>query len=229
MAGAMPAPKLRTNPPAEPLRLVDDPDIAAGLMHPVRRRVLGALVEGDSASGVARRLGESRQRVNYHLRELERAGFVEQIEERRKGNCVERIVRATARAFLVDPDAIGALGATPDDARDNFSAAHLITGAARTVRDVARARQRASEEGKRLATFSLETEVAFATAAARNAFVEELATAVGAIIARHHAAVAPRSRNFRLFLGIHPSMRESDASAKERHTDQLAEQRNDEE
>jgi hypothetical protein len=47
----------------------------------------------DSASGRARRLKVARQLV-YHLKELESAGLVEVVEERKKGNCIERILRA---------------------------------------------------------------------------------------------------------------------------------------
>jgi DNA-binding transcriptional ArsR family regulator len=61
------------------------------LLDPERRRLLEALrEEPDSASGLARRLDDSRQRLNYHLRTLEEAGLVELREERRRGNCVER-------------------------------------------------------------------------------------------------------------------------------------------
>jgi DNA-binding IclR family transcriptional regulator len=63
------------------------------------------LSEPDSAAGLARRLGIPRQKVNYHLRELEREGFVELLEERRKGSCIELVVRATAREFLIAPHA----------------------------------------------------------------------------------------------------------------------------
>ena len=75
------------------------------------------LAEPDSASGVARRLGLPRQQVNYHLRELEKQGFLEFIEERRKGNCMERLVRATARTYLISPEALGHLGPTPEQQR----------------------------------------------------------------------------------------------------------------
>ena len=44
---------------------------------------------------MGRDLGLSRQKVNYHLRALEDAGLVEHVEDRRRGNCTERIVRAT--------------------------------------------------------------------------------------------------------------------------------------
>ena len=69
--------------------------------------------------------------MNYHLRELEREGFVKLFEERRKGNCIERVVRAPAREFLVAPQAGKTIVA------DRFSAAYLVSTAARAIRDLA--------------------------------------------------------------------------------------------
>ena len=63
------------------LQIIEDPDRAATALSPDRRRLLSALAEEpDSATGLAERLGDSRQRLNYHLRELERAGFLELVE-----------------------------------------------------------------------------------------------------------------------------------------------------
>ncbi|MCI0546949.1 MAG: helix-turn-helix domain-containing protein, partial [Candidatus Rokubacteria bacterium] len=82
-----------TTAPAHELAVVRDPDRASVLLDSGRQRLLVALEESaDSASGLARRLGDSRQRINYHLRELESAGFVELAEERRRGNCIERVL-----------------------------------------------------------------------------------------------------------------------------------------
>ena len=86
---------------------------AAALIDPVRVAMLERLAEPGSASSLARELGLPRQRVNYHLRELEKARFVEFVEERRRGNCVERLVRATARSYLLSPEILGKLGDAP--------------------------------------------------------------------------------------------------------------------
>src|SRR5262245_64522061 len=105
---------------------------AAALLQPERIRLLEALGEPDSAAGLARRLDLPRQRLNYHLKELERVGLVELVEERRRGNCLERVVRATARAYVISPEVIGRLGTTGADEPDRFSALHLVHVAART-------------------------------------------------------------------------------------------------
>ena len=62
---------------------------------------------------LADRVGLARQKVNYHLRELERHGLVELVEERRKGNMTERVLRATAASYVISPAALAAVAPDP--------------------------------------------------------------------------------------------------------------------
>lgn len=191
--------------PTLALEVIRHPEAAAALLDPVRQQLLAHLAEPDSASGLARRLRLPRQRLNYHLRALEAAGLLELVEERRKGNCTERVVRATARAFVISPEALGPLGPTPDSAPDRLSSAYLLAAAGRTIRDVGALDARARREQKRLATLTLETEVRFATAESRAAFAEELAATVARLTAKYHDERAPNGRRFRLLAAVHPS------------------------
>jgi DNA-binding transcriptional ArsR family regulator len=191
--------------PARPLDVVRSRATAAKLLQPLRQRILENLGAGESASGLARRLALPRQKVNYHLRELEKNGLVELVEERRRGNCTERVVRATARSYLISPEALGGLGSNPDDIRDRLSAAYLVATAGRAVRDIAEMQGRAARAGKRLATLTLTSEVRFASAQARSAFAEELAETLARLAAKHHDEEAPGGRRFRFFVGGYPA------------------------
>ena len=62
--------------------LLQEPERVRTALSPLRRSLLERLREPASATRVAAELGIPRQRVNYHLRELERAGLVELVEER---------------------------------------------------------------------------------------------------------------------------------------------------
>jgi DNA-binding transcriptional ArsR family regulator len=167
---------------------------------------LERLAEPDSAAGLARRLGIPRQKVNYHLRELEREGFVELFEERRKGNCIERLVRATAREFLVAPHAGKAAVA------DRFSAAYLVSTAARAIRDLATLCLRAGRAGKRIATLTLETEIRFPSAESRAAFAEELTASIAQLAAKYHNERAEGGRRFRLIAASYPALKMEEPS-----------------
>ncbi|MBI2685438.1 MAG: helix-turn-helix domain-containing protein [Acidobacteria bacterium] len=170
---------------AAALQVIHSPETAGTLFHPDRRRILEALAGPDSASGVAR-LELPRQTVNYHLRELESAGLVEFIEQRPKGNCLERIVQAAAKAYVISPEALGSLGVSAQS-QDQFSAAAAVLAASRTIRDIAILRARANAAKKKLATLTLETELTFESAAARASFTQDLLAAVSRLAARYNA------------------------------------------
>ena len=91
------------------VQIVDRPEQAAVILDPIRLQLLSELAEPYSASGLARRLGLTRQRINYHLKELEKASLIELVAERRKGNCTELFFQATARSYQLDPSILGPL------------------------------------------------------------------------------------------------------------------------
>jgi DNA-binding transcriptional ArsR family regulator len=197
------------------LQIVREPDRAQVLLHPERRRLVEALAAGpDSASGLARRLGESRQRLNYHLRMLEEAGHVELAEERWKGSQPERVMRLVARHYVLDPATIGSLAADPDEMGDRFSATYLVALASRALRELAELLDRA--KGKRLATASVNTRVRVRSPAAFAEFQEDLTQAVARVIAKHHDDRG-QGRWFRVLAGAYPGPRPIEGS--EEHHD----------
>jgi DNA-binding transcriptional ArsR family regulator len=190
---------------AMPVALVDRPDAVRAALSPIRRQLLERLREPASATELAGELRVPRQRLNYHLRMLERAGLLELVEERQRRGCVERILRARAQAFVVDPAVFGRprRPAASADAQDRFSAEHLIDAAGDVVRHVARMRGRAAEQGTRLLTFAVESELTFATPAD----FERFTTALAAFVAREAASHArgDGGRAYRILLAGHPA------------------------
>ncbi len=189
-------------------------DQAASLFsHPLRLKLLEQLMEPDSASGLSRRLGVPRQVLNYHLKALEAAGLLQFVAERPRAGLKERLVRAAASAFLISPEVMGAVEPDPKRLQDRFSWAYLVAAAARVVRDLGILRGRADRAAKRLATFTLETEVRFASASARDAFTRELAEKVAELAVRYHDERAPQGRLFRFVLGAYPAITKTDKEA----------------
>jgi len=199
-----PSAAVRASAPSAGVAVIQRNAAAGALVDPDRRRILAALHEPGSATTVAQVLGLSRQRANYHVRALERAGLVEEVGHRQRRGLTERIVRATAAHYLVAPDALGTFGDTPAEVGDRFSATYQVAVAARTIREVAALADRAREAGKKLTTLTLDTRVRFATPARREAFANELFDAVTRLIAKFHDEHAEDGRGYRLFLGAHP-------------------------
>jgi DNA-binding transcriptional ArsR family regulator len=199
------------------LEIVREPGRAQVLLHPERRRLVEALAQGpDSASGLARRLGESRQRLNYHLRLLEEAGHVELAEERIKGSRPERVMRLVARHYVLDPAAVGELAAEPDEVGDRFSASYLVALASRALRELADLLDRSKSKRARLATASVNTTVRLRSPAAFGAFAADLTQAVAEVVARHHDEDGA-GRWFRVVAGAYPGPRPSPVSRRTSH------------
>jgi hypothetical protein len=102
--------------------------------------------------------------------------------------------------------ALGALGLEASEVRDRFSAANLVSTAARTIRDVTILRQRAGKEGKKIATLTVETEVRFRNAKARIEFSQELVNTIANLALKYHDDKAEGGRSFRFLLGGYPAI-----------------------
>jgi len=188
------------------LQVLDAPGPAAAVLDPARRRILSVLREPDSSAGVARRLGLPRQRVGHHVRALESAGLLTYVGERRKRNCVERLLQATARSYVLAPQLLGQLGLSADALQDRFSSTYLLAAATRVIQEVSALRPRAEAAGKKLPTLSLQTEVRFASARSQNQFLEELLTSFAELIQKHHQPDAAAGRSFRISVFGHPAL-----------------------
>jgi len=186
------------------VEVIDDPAAAMAALEPVRARLLAELARPGSASTLAGRVGLTRQRVNYHLRTLEAHGLVCLVREQPRRGLTERVMQASAAAYLVSPGALGQAAIAPERTADRLSASYLVALAARVVREVGDLLRGADRAGKRLSTLSLDTQVRFRSATDRARFTRELADAVSGLVAQYHDAHAPGGRAYRLIVMTHP-------------------------
>ena len=204
---------------ANRIAYLEQPDQVRSALSPLRRELLQRLREPASATQLAAALDLPRQRVNYHLRELEKAGLVELVEERQRRGCVERMLRARADAVVVDPSVMSS-GESRAFTRihDQYAAEHLVSVAAETVRDVARMQTRAVGAGKRLLTFTIEADVRFAEPTDVHRFTDALATAMRQVVAEFDTE---GGRAYRVIAGGHPApagpQTDQEESPDERH------------
>ncbi|MCZ6888479.1 MAG: helix-turn-helix domain-containing protein [Gammaproteobacteria bacterium] len=158
------------------------------LAHPIRVRVLDALRSPNSAAGVARAIGGSRQNVNYHLKELERAGLVRHAGERRKGNFVEQLFQSIAKRFVVssrfawDQERLGTALA------DQASLARLQDLGETLQRDAAGLIDRAAFDGEEIPSATVDAEVRFADSEARANFLEEYIELLKPLLAKYKSS-----------------------------------------
>ncbi len=107
------------------------------------------LREPASASGLTRRLGLPRQRLNHHIRELEAVALVRLVEQRRRRGCVERVMQATAQRYILSPEILGELGDIgPEDVLSlgRFGWPPLMAIAGQTIQSLAILRDHVGDE-----------------------------------------------------------------------------------
>lgn len=186
------------------VEVIDRPSAAAAALEPTRSRILAELRQPASAATLSARLGLTRQRINYHLRRLEAHGLVEVAGTKSWGGLTERLMVASAAAFVVSPEALGPAAAEPAQSRDRLAASYLIALGARIIREVGDLWRRARAADKQLATLAIDTEIRFSSPGERAAFTRELTHAVTELAGRYHDQSAPGGRPHRLVVVSHP-------------------------
>ncbi len=177
--------KHRTRPAQSEVRVLDDLEVLPVLGHPLRVQILEALRAPASAAGVARAVGQPRQKVNYHLKELERVGLVRPTGERRVGNFVETLYQAVARCYVVSPKVAWADPRRMQALSDQHSLETLVLLGERLQRDAAALLDRAAFDGAQIASASVVAEARFASEAEREAFLGAYLRATAELLDRY--------------------------------------------
>jgi len=119
----------------------------------------------------------------------------------------ERMLVATAASYVISPTALAAVAPDPSRAPDQLSARWMLALAARLVAEVGDLVTGATAARQRLATFAIDSEVRFASAADRAAFAQELTEAVNHLAGKYHDDTARGGRKHRLIIALHPSLK----------------------
>jgi DNA-binding transcriptional ArsR family regulator len=98
---------------------------AEALFKPQRIEVLRRLAEPHTCGEVAEQLGQTPQRVYYHVKRLVEAGLVTLVDERKVRGVHEGIYQATARTYWLSPRLVGRIGGLRR-ARDELSLGYLL-------------------------------------------------------------------------------------------------------
>jgi DNA-binding transcriptional ArsR family regulator len=190
--------------------ITDGHQAAVLVQHPLRPRILSLAREPASATQIAAALDETRQKVNYHVRQLYRAGLLKPAGRRKKRNMVEQRFIATARAYVLAPQLVGPLAAEAAQVADALSAVHLVALASQAQAELATVMEAAGAQGKRVSTLSVSAEMRFESAEQREGFARALQSALTKVVAEHSAPATKRDgsagtgRPYRLVVGCYP-------------------------
>ena len=197
-----------------PVGVIREAPKAGALLKPLRREILAHARTPVSASGIAAAMKRPRQVINYHVRELARAGFLKRAGRVRKRGLYEQRYVVSAQAFVLAPEVLGAMDATAGQATaDKASASYLLMLATRLQKELSESWRKAEADGTPLPLLSLDTEFAFASPGDRARFARALTDAITHVVAEHTVAAGrggdastslKAGGNYRLVLGCYP-------------------------
>ena len=187
--------------------VIETPEQLVAITHPTRLRILDALRVPDSAAGAARTLGEPRQRINHHVRELAAAGLLVEAGERRKGNFVEQLYRSAAGTFVVSPRLTWGDRERARAIADQVSLQHLVEFGERLQRDAATLLDRAAFDGELIPSAAVEATIRFEDAQARASFLDEYLELTARLVERYASA---SGAEFTVGLVVHPTVEARD-------------------
>jgi DNA-binding transcriptional ArsR family regulator len=187
------------------IAVVSDSKQVSALAHPMRSRILESLKSPETAAGLARSFGRSRQSIRYHLKALERVGLIRHAGERRKGNFLEQLYQATANRFIVSSQFASNPTQLASVFRDQASLCQLVDLGERLQRDAAGLIELAASEGREIPSASVESEVHFGDEAARAAFMSEFIPMLKTLLAKY---AGPDGPVYRVVLATYPEPEE---------------------
>ena len=107
------------------VHFIEQADEAVELLKPARIEILSRLSRPRTCPDLARELGMTTQKVNYHMNVLKEAGMVCLVEERRNRGTMEGVYQAVAKAYWFSPRLVKYLGDS-ERSRDQASLAYLL-------------------------------------------------------------------------------------------------------
>lgn len=194
------------NPKISETHVVRSPEQAAALLNPLRAEILAHTREPASAAEVARKIGDSPQRINYHLKALEKVGLVRRVGTRQVRNLVEVLYQAIAKSFLLS-EAVGLDSWAAERIKEQGSLAHLITLSERIRRDALLLMEQ-SETEREIPSASLQMKVHLDSEERRNAFLRDYAAMLEELVSRYGAAEDSDENAFRVAAVIYPEIPE---------------------
>lgn len=180
--------------------LIDDPSQVQALARPLRLAVLKQLTQPATCGELAEALGETPQKIHYHLKALEGAGLVDRVDEHKVRGIMEGVYQASARSYWLSP----ALTAEPGARRrvgGQVNLGFLVTLAESIQSDLARLAQQSDDVSSLALALDIELKDKD-----RQDFLREAREAVQKVSSKY-AGKASRSRSrtrFRLALACYP-------------------------
>jgi DNA-binding transcriptional ArsR family regulator len=177
---------------------------AGALLHPLRIEVLKRLGDPRSCPELAKELGETSQKIYYHVKILESAGLIEKVDERRVRGIMEGLYRAKAKSYWLSSSLVGKVGGA-ERARDQMSLGFVLSLAEEIQSDVARLGERTGE-GEAVPSLGLSLQIELDNAEERARFLTELQETLQGLAKKYAAKGSTVGQEFQVSLVCYPRL-----------------------
>lgn len=181
--------------------IVTEPEQAAALLHPVRSEIVSLLRDPQSATELSKKMNDSAQRVNYHLKALEKVGLVVRAGTRNVRNLVEVLYVSAGRSFLLS-DSLGLSSETIKKLQDQTALAHVLSLTEKIKRDAVSLMEQVDNE--EIPSAVMEMELSLSGVKNRNAFLQDYTEMLTALIQKHHKPNQKDAKTFHVSMAMYP-------------------------
>jgi DNA-binding transcriptional ArsR family regulator len=181
---------------------VRDLEQAMVLLKPLRLELLRRMGQPRSCLQLGELVGETPQKVYYHVKTLEGAGLVDRVGERRVNGINEGLYQARAWSYWLAPELVGRV-AGEERARDALSLGYLLSLAEQLQGDLADLASAPAEAS--VPSMGIEADVVLADPETRSAFLRDVEDAVTTIAEKYSGGGrSSRKSRFTLMVACYP-------------------------
>jgi len=192
--------------------LIQSPDQAMALLNPLRADIVSRLIEPASAAELARMINEPPQRMNYHLKALEKTGLIRRVGTRQVRNLVEVLYQSIAKTFVL-AESLSLSEETIERLKEHGSLAQLITTAEQMKKDAVYLMEH-SEKGTEIPSATLQMDVPLLDGEDREAFIADYVDMVKQLVGKY-AKAADNGQSpplYKVILSVYPKAAEGEPS-----------------
>jgi DNA-binding transcriptional ArsR family regulator len=186
------------------VQLIENAEKAGELLKPIRIKILSLLHEPRTCPEIARNLGLTTQKINYHVNVLHQAGLIQLVEERRNRGTLEGVYQAVAKSYWFSPRLVKKLGGKAES-RDRASLAYLLRLAEELQVEIGHLADR--PESGSTPSLALDAQIRLKNSKDRASFMEELQDSFKSIANKYGARkndAESDGNSFRLILACYP-------------------------
>ncbi|MFC0189299.1 winged helix-turn-helix domain-containing protein [Fictibacillus aquaticus] len=181
--------------------LVTDPEQAACLLHPVRSEMISLLKDPASATELSKAMNETPQKLNYHLKTLEKLGLVYRSGTRNVRNLVEVMYQAAGKSFILS-DCLGMPQEKIQKLKDQSALAHVLALTDKMKADAVSLMEQADEE--EVPTAIMEAVIQLSSRQQRSQFMQDYTDMLKKLIERYQAVDNEQSTPYQVSLAVYP-------------------------